>query len=138
MELKDKLEILIKRNGYKKTDFASAVSITYRALANYISGARTPRAKTISDMAVLLGVSENLLTDDTADLILSSDEKLYFNGTSPTETREKADEILSEVSALLDDKDFSESDKTAFFSCIAEKYFAGKAKNRKEPIDNAV
>mgnify|MGYP000691854588 CR=1 FL=1 len=41
MELKDKLEILIKRNGYKKTDFASAVSITYRALANYISGART-------------------------------------------------------------------------------------------------
>lgn len=26
MELKDKLEILIKRNGYKKTDFASAVS----------------------------------------------------------------------------------------------------------------
>ena len=53
MELKDKLEILIKRNGYKKTDFASAVSITYRALANYISGARTPRAKTLSDMAVL-------------------------------------------------------------------------------------
>ena len=52
MELKDKLEILIKRNGYKKTDFASAVSITYRALANYISGARTPRAKTLSDMAV--------------------------------------------------------------------------------------
>ena len=51
MELKDKLEILIKRNGYKKTDFASAVSITYRALANYISGARTPRAKTHSASA---------------------------------------------------------------------------------------
>ena len=103
MELKDKLEILIKRNGYKKTDFASAVSITYRALANYISGARTPRAKTLSDMAVLLGVSEELLTDDTVDLILSGDEKLYFNGTSPTETREKADVLLSEVSAMLDD-----------------------------------
>ena len=131
MELKDKLEILIKRNGYKKTDFAAAISITYRALANYISGARTP-------MAVLLGVSEELLTDDTVDLILSGDEKLYFNGTSPTETREKADEVLSEVEALLDDKDFTESDKTAFFSCIAEKYFAGKAKNHKETIDNAV
>lgn len=88
MELKDKLEILIKRNGYKKTDFASAVSITYRALANYISGARTPRAKTLSDMAVLLGVSEEMLTDDTVDLILSSDEKLYFYGTSPAETRQ--------------------------------------------------
>lgn len=108
MELKDKLEILIKRNGYKKTDFASAVSITYRALANYISGARTPRAKTLSDMAVLLGVSEELLTDDTVDLILSGDEKLYFNGTSPTETREKADVLLSEVSAMLDDEDFTE------------------------------
>lgn len=108
MELKDKLEILIKRNGYKKTDFASAVSITYRALANYISGARTPRAKTLSDMAVLLGVSEELLTDDTVDLILSGDEKLYFNGTSPIETREKADVLLSEVSAMLDDEDFTE------------------------------
>lgn len=72
------------------------------------------------------------------DLILSGDEKLYFNGTSPTETREKADEVLSEVEALLDDKDFTESDKTAFFSCIAEKYFAEKAKNHKETIDNAV
>ncbi len=138
MELKDKLEILIKRNGYKKTDFASAVSITYRALANYISGARTPRAKTLSDMAVLLGVSEELLTDDSIDLILSSDEKLYFYGTSPTEEREKADDILSEISVLLSDNDFTESDKTAFFSCIAEKYFAAKAKNHKEPIDNAV
>ena len=138
MELKDKLEILIKRNGYKKTDFAAAISITYRALANYINGARTPRAKTLSDMAVLLGVSEEMLTDDTVDLILSSDEKLYFYGTSPAETREKADEVLSEVRALLDDKDFTEDDKTAFFSCIAEKYFAEKAKNHKEPIDNAV
>ena len=65
-------------------------------------------------------------------------EKLYFNGTSPTETREKADVLLSEVSAMLDDEDFTENDKTTFFSCIAEKYFAGKAKNHKETIDNAV
>ena len=72
------------------------------------------------------------------DLILSGDEKLYFNGTSPTETREKADEVLSEVEALLDDKDFTEDDKTTFFSCIAEKYFAEKAKNHKETIDNAI
>lgn len=79
-------------------------------------------------MAVLLGVSEELLTDDTVDLILSGDEKLYFNGTSPTVTREKADVLLSEVSAMLDDEDFTENDKTTFFSCIAEKYFAGKAK----------
>lgn len=128
MELKDKLEILIKRNGYKKTDFAAAISITYRALANYISGARTPRAKTLSDMAVLLGVSEELLTDDTVDLILSGDEKLYFNGTSPTETREKADEVLSEVEALLDDKDFTESDKTAFFPALQKNILQKKQK----------
>ena len=78
-------------------------------------------------MAVLLGVSEELLTDDTVDLILSGDEKLYFNGTSPTETREKADVLLNEVSAMLDDEDFTENDKTTFFTCIPEKYFAGKA-----------
>ena len=46
--------------------------------------------------------------------------------------------LLSEVSAMLDDEDFTENDKTTFFSCIAEKYFAGKAKNHKETIDNAV
>ena len=73
MELKEKLEILIKRNGYKKTDFAAAVSITYRALANYISGARTPRSKTLSDMATLLGVSDEMLTDDNIDITLSAD-----------------------------------------------------------------
>lgn len=135
MELKEKLEILIKRNGYKKTDFASAVSITYRALANYISGARTPRPKTLSDMAVLLGISEEILTDVNIDIALSSDEKLYFYGTSSEETREKADDILSQVSEMLCDENFSEDDKTAFFSCIAEKYFSEKAKKQKEPVD---
>lgn len=135
MELKEKLEILIKRNGYKKTDFASAVSITYRALANYISGARTPRQKTLSDMAVLLGVSEEMLTDDNIDISLSSDEKLYFYGSSSEETREKADDILSQVSEMLCDESFSEEDKTAFFSCIAEKYFAEKAKNHNKTVD---
>lgn len=128
MELKDKLEILIKRNGYKKTDFASAVSITYRALANYISGARTPRAKTLSDMAVLLGVSEELLTDDTVDLILSGDEKLYFNGTSPTETREKADVLLSEVSAMLDDEDFTEMIRQLSFPVLQKNILQEKQK----------
>lgn len=137
MELKEKLEILIKRNGYKKTDFAAAVSITYRALANYISGARTPRSKTLSDMATLLGVSDEMLTDDNIDITLSSDEKLYFYGTSPEETREKSDDILTEVGSLLEDDNFSDEDKTAFFSCIAEKYFAQKAKKHKETVDKA-
>ncbi len=136
MELKDKLEILIKRNGYKKTDFACAVSITYRALANYISGARTPRAKTLSDMATLLGVSEELLTDDNVDIVLTGSEKLYFGGESPESVRENADGALKSVESLLKNPEFTDNDKTAFFNCIAEVYFAEKAKKITSEIKN--
>lgn len=130
MELKEKLEILIKRNEYKKADFASAIGITYRALANYISGNRTPREKTISDMAALLGVSEQTLNDDSVQLALSSQEKLYFHGSSDKSVLENADNILKSVDLLFNSHDFTEKDKTAFFNCISEKYFSSKAKNQ--------
>lgn len=131
MELKEKLEILIKRNEYKKADFASAIGITYRALANYISGSRKPRGQTVSDMAALLGVPEQTLTDDSESLVLSSTEKLYFYGSSDKGILENADDILKSVDSLLNSADFTEKDKTAFFNCISEKYFASKAKNQK-------
>lgn len=131
MELKEKLEILIKRNEYKKADFASAIGITYRALANYISGNRTPREKTISDMAALLGVPEKTLTDDSENLVLSSQEKLYFHGSSDKAVLDNADDILKSIDVLLSSPDFTEKDKTSFFNCVSEKYFASKAKNQK-------
>lgn len=135
MEIQEKLEILIKRNNYKKTDFAAALGITYRALANYINGSRFPRQKIISDMAVLLDTEEAVLTDSNVSLTLSPEEKLYFYGSSDKEILENADEILASVEKLLSDKGFTNSDKTAFFNCIAEKYFKEKAKNSDAPID---
>ncbi len=136
MELKEKLEILIKRNGYKKTDFANTLGITYRALANYISGARKPRANIISDIAVLLDTDVEILTDNSITLELTSDEKLYFGGTSSKAVLDTADDILKSIDRIFADKGFTEEDKTAFFGCIAEKYFADKAKKSDLPIDN--
>lgn len=135
MEIQEKLEILIKRNNYKKSDFASAIGITYRALANYINGSRFPRQKILSDMAILLDVDETVLTDNNISLSLSPEEKLYFNGTSDREILDNADEVLFSVEKLLTEKKFTNEDKTAFFNCIAEKYFAEKAKNSDAPID---
>ena len=135
MEIQEKLEILIKRNNYKKTDFASAIGITYRALANYINGSRFPRQKILSDMAILLDVDETILTDNNVTLSLSPEEKLYFKGTSDREILENADEVLISVEKLLSEKKFTDEDKTSFFNCIAEKYFAEKAKNSDSPID---
>lgn len=131
MELKEKLEILIKRNGYKKSDFAAALGITYRALANYISGSRYPREKSINDMAALLGVSADLLTDNNVSLDLSSDEKLYFKGSSDRTVLDEADGLLTELDRLFKSEAFDEKDKTAFYNCISEKYFFQKAKSLK-------
>ena len=135
MEIQEKLEILIKRNGYKKSDFASALGITYRALANYINGSRFPRQKILSDMAVLLDTEEETLIDNNISLSLSSEEKLYFYGSSDSEILENADEVLASVEKLLSDKKFTDDDKRAFFNCVAEKYFREKAKNSDSPID---
>ena len=135
MEIQEKLEILIKRNNYKKSDFATALGITYRALANYINGSRFPRQKIIGDMAILLDTDEETLTDNNISLTLSAEEKLYFYGTSEKEALENADEVITAVEKLLSNNNFTSEDKTAFFNCIAEKYFKEKAKNSDLPID---
>lgn len=131
MELKEKLDILLKRKGYKKTDFAATLGITYRALANYINGSRFPRSSIINDMAILLDVDSELLTDSSINLVLTSEEKLYFYGSSDSETLDEADRLLSDIDKLLCNEKFTEKDKTSFFNCISEKYFAAKAKKSK-------
>ncbi len=134
MEIREKLDILIKRNGYKKTEFAAALGITYRALANYISGSRHPRGRIIKDMAALLEVEEELLTDDTRVISLTSEEKLYFYGNSSSEILEQTDSLISELDSLFKNPDFDSKDMTAFYNCISEKYFSQKAKRSKEKI----
>lgn len=127
MLLGEKLEVLIKRNGYKKTDFAREAGITYRALANYLSGSRKPRGKILDKMAELLGTSAEELTGGD-DITLTSAEKLYFNGGSDKKLLCAADDILKQLDEIFS-SDMEEKDKTAFFNCIAEKYFAQKAEN---------
>lgn len=126
MLLSEKLEVLIKRNGYKKTGFADDAGITYRALANYLNGSRRPRGAILQKMAQLLHTSVEELSDG-ADIVLSSDEKLYFEGASDRKLLEQADEALQTLDDIFS-SDMDEKDKTAFFNCIAEKYFASKAK----------
>ncbi len=126
MLLTEKLEVLIKRKGYKKTEFADEAGITYRALANYLNGSRKPRGQILVKMAQILDTDPQELADG-ADIVLSSDEKLYFYGSSDKKLLEEADEILQRLNGIFS-SDMDEKDKTSFFNCIAEKYFSSKTK----------
>lgn len=131
MLFKDKMEILIMRKGLSKTDFAEKLGVTYRALANYISGARKPKAEIMKKIEEELDTTEAFLLDDSKSLILDSKERFIFHASDESTTISEASNLLDEIKKLFDEKTLSEKDKQAFFNCIAESYFNEKAKLQK-------
>ncbi|MCL2071340.1 MAG: helix-turn-helix domain-containing protein [Oscillospiraceae bacterium] len=136
MTLPQKLEILIRRKGITKTDVAALAGITYRALANYVSGGRKPRYTILVKMAEILNTSAEFLLNDNQGLILTSEERFVFNA-------ESAEQAVNEGAALLDEmrKVFgtdltntepagilTDADKRALFACMSEIYFDTKAR----------
>lgn len=128
MLLKDKLTILLRRSGIKKTEFAEQLGITYRALANYLNGARSPRKRILNKMAELLSVSPELLSDDKRPLLLSSEELFIIKAESDPKEVERAVAILQASKELFNSDTFTEKDKQSFFSCFTESYFNAKEK----------
>ncbi len=128
MDFKDKIEIMIRRKGYSKTDFAAKLGITYRALANYISGARMPKEEIMAKMEKELDTTRSFLLDKSKSLILNSEERFIFNASSKSTGVWDAVELMNEAKALFNGKTLCERDKQALFSCLAEIYFDGKSK----------
>lgn len=123
LTFRDKVEILLRRKGYKKTEFADRLGITYRALANYLSGARRPRAAILKKICDELEVTGEFLFDDKQSLILDSEERFLHNASEESEDIDKALELLKDARSLLNGKGLTAKDKQSLFNCFSEIYF---------------
>jgi len=128
VKFNEKLEVLIRRNGLKKTEFADSIGITYRALANYVSGARQPKKSVLLRIAETLDTDMVFLTDDAKSLTLSSEERFYFGATSEGRGILDAMFYLDKSRELFGGEKLSEEDKQALFACVTEIYFGTRNK----------
>ena len=130
MKLSEKLEVLIRRRGLKKTEFADQIGITYRALANYISGAREPKKSVLLKIAEALDTDMVFLTDDARGITLTSEERFYFGATSEGRGILDAMFYLDKTREIFGGEKLSEEDKQALFTCVTEIYFAAKSRKK--------
>ncbi|MCL1881612.1 MAG: helix-turn-helix domain-containing protein [Oscillospiraceae bacterium] len=139
MTMPEKLEILIRRKGISKTDLASLAGITYRALANYLSGGRNPRKSILEKLAELLDTTPEFLQDQNRSLILSSEERFTCNAESPEAAIDAALSLLDHCKRIFrncaDENALSVRDKQALFSCMSEIYFSQKENNSEVKSD---
>lgn len=131
MQLNQKLEILINRKGVKKTEFAASVGITYRALANYLSGSRTPKRSVFEKIAEALETDIAFLADNSKNLVLTSEERFIFNSSSDSKGISEASDYLEKTRGLFAGNLLSEDDKQALFACLTEIYFDAKERAKK-------
>lgn len=126
MTLGEKLEVLIHRKGISKTDFADKIGITYRGLANYINGSRSPKKAVLQRISRELGVDENVLLDEKRSLILDSRERFIINASKNSTGIKEASELLEHAQRIFDGRGLTVEDKQALFSCLTEVYFSSK------------
>ena len=132
MNFHDKVEILLHRKGYKKTEFADKLGITYRALANYLAGARKPKSSILQKITEELGVTEEFLFDDRKSLVLNSEERFLYGASKDSVEIDKAMDLLEQARVLLSGNGLTAEDKRAMYSCFTEIYFYAANKNNKE------
>jgi plasmid maintenance system antidote protein VapI len=128
MQLSQKLEVLIKRSGVRKSDFARSIGITYRALANYISGMRLPKKDVLLRIARVTGVTPEFLLDDQQAMQLTGEEHFAYEAVSDAESVEKGVQLLSLSREVFGGKGLTGEDKQTLFSYLTEIYFSEKSK----------
>ncbi|MCM1299896.1 MAG: helix-turn-helix domain-containing protein [Firmicutes bacterium] len=123
MTFKDKIEILLLRKHCKKTEFAEKIGITYRALANYLAGTRSPKKSIMNKIENELGVTAAFLFDNNQSLVLNSEESFFYNCSKESTDSDKAMDLLNQAKKLFSGNGLVSEDKQALFSCITEIYF---------------
>ena len=108
----------------RKTEFARTIGITYRALANYLNGARNPRDEILKRMAQYLEVTPSFLSDDTQELELTIEERFIRRTCVGMGDLDKAAaaQFLAQSRGLFAGNAFSEDDKEALLKCLIEIY----------------
>lgn len=130
MTFSDKVEILLRRKNWKKTEFADKLGITYRALANYLSGARNPRDIIMKKICDELEVSREFLLDEKQSLILDSEERFLHNASDESEDVDRAMDFLKDARRVFQGKGLVIKDKQSLFNCLSEIYFDAITKDR--------
>lgn len=115
----------------RKTEYAASIDITYRALANYISGAREPKKDILTKLAKSFNVSPDVLTDDSVSLKLSREEEFLRRAGGRLRDRTHAIEYLEQSRGLFAGNSLSDDDKEALFACLEEIYFDAKKSAKK-------
>lgn len=122
MKFNEKLDIMLGRKRIKRVDFADSVGITYRAFAYYMNGSRIPRKNILERIARELEVTPEFLLDDTADIELTSEEKLIRsiseNGKNPGGTIK----FLAQSRGLFAGNALTDEDKKNLVECLMEIY----------------
>ena len=126
MTFKNKIEILLHRRGYKKTEFADKLDITYRALANYLAGTRRPKKQVLEKIEKELGVTSDFLFDDNQNLVLDNIETFFYNASEESTDIDKAMDLLTRSKELFSGDGLTNEDKQALFSVFTEIYFENR------------
>ncbi|MBD5082156.1 MAG: helix-turn-helix transcriptional regulator [Ruminococcaceae bacterium] len=126
MTFKNKIEILLHRKGYKKTEFADKLDITYRALANYLAGSRRPKKQVLEKIEKELGVTSDFLFDDNQNLVLDNIETFFYNASEKSTDIDKAMDLLTRSKELFSGDGLTGEDKQALFSVFTEIYFENR------------
>lgn len=123
LNFSDKVEILLRRKNWKKTEFADKLGITYRALANYLSGARNPRDIIMKKICDELEVGRDFLLDENQSLILDSEERFLHNASEASEDIDRAMDLLKDARRIFNGRGLIARDKKSLFNCLSEIYF---------------
>lgn len=126
LTFKNKIEILLHRKGYKKTEFAEKLDITYRALANYLAGTRRPKKQILEKIEKELGVTSDFLFDNNQNLVLDNIETFFYNASEESTDIDKAMDLLTRSKELFSGDGLTGEDKQALFSVFTEIYFENR------------
>lgn len=131
MQMNEKIEIMLSRKRLRKTDLAERVGITYRALANYMSGKRKPRSSILVRIANELEVTPEFLTDDDADMKLTIEEEFIQNTCHTERERTAAIQFFDKSRGLFAGNSYSDDDMELLISALGE-IFKDSRKNPEE------
>lgn len=120
MQMNEKIEIMLNRKRLRKTDLAERVGITYRALANYMSGKRRPRASILERIAEELEVSPDFLKDDNVDMKLTIEEEFIQNTCRTDKERNAAMQFFDKSRGLFAGNSYSKEDMQLLILALGE------------------
>ena len=128
MKFNDKLEVIIWRMDISKSEFARQIGITYRGLANYLSGLRKPKKSVLQAISDFTRISEKDLLDEKFELELSREEDFLLNSGKSLREKNEASDFIRQSRGLFAGNSLSEDDKELLFACLEEIFYDAKEK----------